>query len=71
MKTRNTYGRITPADISCKQFPVTFRGLDAEEVYAFLEAIKEDMFELEKEIARLREWKEAVEEALGNAEANG
>lgn len=47
--------KITAADISQKQFMVTTEGLDAEEVYAFLEVIKEDFYELEKEIAVLKE----------------
>lgn len=46
---------ITAADISQKKFMTKFRGLDAEEVYAFLEVIKEDIYELEKENAILRE----------------
>lgn len=47
--------KITAADISQKQFMITPEGLDAEEVYAFLEVIKEDMYELDKEKAVLEE----------------
>ncbi len=45
--------RITPTDISRKCFMTQPEGLDSEEVYAFLEAIKEDMYELGKEKATL------------------
>ena len=38
--------RITPLDIQQKQVPVKFRGFDVEEVYAFLEVIREEMEEL-------------------------
>lgn len=45
--------KITAAAISQKQFMIRPMGLDAEEVYAFLEVIKEDMYELDKEKAVL------------------
>jgi len=47
--------RITPLDIQQKQFPMKFRGFDVEEVYAFLEVIREEMEELLRENASLRE----------------
>jgi cell division initiation protein len=47
--------RITPLDIQQKQFPVKFRGFDVEEVYAFLEVIREEMEELLRENATLKE----------------
>lgn len=47
--------RITPLDIQQKQFPVKFRGFDVEEVYAFLEVIREEMEELLRENASLKE----------------
>lgn len=52
--------RITPLDIQQKQFPMKFRGFDVEEVYAFLEVIREEMEELLRENASL---KEAVQSA--------
>lgn len=52
--------RITPLDIQQKQFPMKFRGFDVEEVYAFLEVIREEMEELLRENASL---KEAVQRA--------
>ncbi|MDP2276798.1 MAG: DivIVA domain-containing protein [Nitrospirota bacterium] len=52
--------RITPLDIQQKQFPMKFRGFDVEEVYAFLEVIREEMEDLLKENASL---KEAVQRA--------
>lgn len=47
--------RITPLDIQQKQFPVRFRGFDVEEVYAFLEVIREEMEDLLRENASFKE----------------
>lgn len=47
--------RITPLDIQQKQFPMKFRGFDVEEVYAFLEVIREEMEEILRENANLKE----------------
>ncbi len=47
--------RITPLDIQQKQFPMRFRGFDVEEVYAFLEVIREAMEDLLRENASLKE----------------
>lgn len=47
--------RITPLDIQQKQFKVKFRGFDMEEVYSFLEIIREELEELLKENAMLKE----------------
>ncbi|MBM4141370.1 MAG: DivIVA domain-containing protein [Nitrospira sp.] len=47
--------RITPLDIQQKQFPMKFRGFDVEEVYAFLEIIREEMEDLLRENATLKE----------------
>lgn len=47
--------RITPLDIQQKQFPVKLRGFDVEEVYAFLEVIREEMEDLLRENASLKE----------------
>ncbi|NJD56027.1 MAG: DivIVA domain-containing protein [Nitrospirae bacterium] len=47
--------RITPLDIQQKQFPMRFRGFHAEEVFAFLEAIREEIEDLLRENAQLRE----------------
>jgi len=47
--------RITPLDIQQKQFPMKLRGFDVEEVYAFLEVIREEMEDLLRENANLRE----------------
>lgn len=47
--------RITPLDIQQKQFPMRFRGFDVEEVYAFLEVIREEMEDLLRENASLKE----------------
>ncbi|GAB4415263.1 MAG: DivIVA domain-containing protein [Thermodesulfovibrionales bacterium] len=47
--------RITPLDIQQKQFPMKFRGFDVEEVYAFLEVVREEMEDLLRENAMLKE----------------
>jgi cell division initiation protein len=47
--------RITPLDIQQKQFPVKFRGFDEEEVDSFLELVREEMEELLRDNASLRE----------------
>ncbi|MCS7203554.1 MAG: DivIVA domain-containing protein [Thermodesulfovibrio sp.] len=47
--------RITPLDIQQKQFKVRFRGFDMEEVYSFLEIIRETLEEILKENAILKE----------------
>ncbi len=47
--------RITPLDIQQKTFPMKFRGFDVEEVYAFLEIVREEMEDLLRENASLKE----------------
>ena len=47
--------RITPLDIQQKQFPVKFRGFDMDEVYAFLELVREEMEEMMRENSSLKE----------------
>lgn len=47
--------RITPLDIQQKQFPMKFRGFDVEEVYAYLEILREEMEDLLRENANLKE----------------
>jgi len=47
--------RITPLDIQQKQFPMKFRGFDVEEVYAFLEVVREEMEDVMRENASLKE----------------
>jgi len=47
--------RITPLDIQQKQFPMKIRGFDVEEVYAFLEVVREEMEDLLRENASLKE----------------
>ncbi len=47
--------RITPLDIQQKQFPMKFRGFDVEEVFGFLEIIREEMEDLLRENASLKE----------------
>lgn len=47
--------RLTPLDIQQKQFPMRFRGFDVDEVYSFLELIREELEELLRENASLKE----------------
>ncbi len=47
--------RITPLDIQQKVFPMKFRGFDVEEVFAFLEVVREEMEDLLRENASLKE----------------
>jgi cell division initiation protein len=56
--------RITPLDIQQKQFPMKFRGFDVEEVYAFLELVREEMEELLRENASLKENASRLENQL-------
>ncbi len=56
--------RITPLDIQQKQFPIKFRGFDVEEVYAFLEVIREEMEDLLRENASLKEQIHRAEQQL-------
>ncbi len=56
--------RITPLDIQQKQFPIRFRGFDVEEVYAFLEVIREEMEDLLRENASLKEQVHRTEQQL-------
>lgn len=55
MKVRSEYMRITAEDISCKQFPTKPEGLEPLEVYAFLEVIKEEIYELNRKNSVLKE----------------
>lgn len=56
--------RITPLDIQQKQFPMKFRGFDVEEVYAFLEVIREEMEDLLRENASLKESLQRIESQI-------
>lgn len=56
--------RITPLDIQQKQFPVKFRGFDEEEVDAFLELVREEMEELLRDNASLREESKKLEKQV-------
>ncbi|TFG36280.1 MAG: DivIVA domain-containing protein [Nitrospirales bacterium] len=56
--------RITPLDIQQKQFPMKFRGFDVEEVYSFLEIIREEMEDLMRENANAKETIQRMENQL-------
>jgi len=47
--------RITPLDIKQKQFTISFRGFNTDEVCDFLEAISEEMEDLIRENSSLKE----------------
>ena len=56
--------RITPLDIQQKQFSSRLKGFDMEEVDSFLELIREEMEELLRENANLREETKRFEKQL-------
>ena len=56
--------RITPLDIQQKQFPMRFRGFDVDEVYSFLEIVREELEELLRESASLKEQLARADEQL-------
>lgn len=56
--------RITPLDIQQKQFPMKFRGFDVDEVYSFLELIREELEELLRENSSLKEQLGRADEQL-------
>ncbi len=56
--------RITPLDIQQKQFSSRLRGFDMEEVDSFLELIREEMEELLRDNANLREESRRYEKQL-------
>ncbi len=56
--------RITPLDIQQKQFSSRLKGFDMEEVDSFLELIREEMEELLRENANLREESKRYEKQL-------
>ncbi|MCL0037497.1 DivIVA domain-containing protein [Thermodesulfovibrionales bacterium] len=57
--------RITPLDIQQKQFPMKFRGFNVDEVYSFLEMIREDLEDILRENASLKEQLSRADEQLG------
>lgn len=57
--------RITPLDIQQKQFPIKFRGFNVDEVYSFLEMIREDLEDILRENASLKEQLSRADEQLG------
>lgn len=56
--------RITPLDIQQKQFPMRFRGFDVDEVYSFLELVREELEELLRESASSKEQLVRADEQL-------
>lgn len=56
--------RITPLDIQQTTFPVKFRGFDVEKVYEFLNLLREDMADLLRENAALKEQAQRAENQI-------
>jgi len=56
--------RITPLDIQNKQFRIKFRGFDVEEVGSFLELLREELEELLRENASLKDHLNRADEQL-------
>lgn len=56
--------RITPLDIQQKQFPLRFRGFHTEEVSAFLELIREEIEDLLRDNAALKERLQQTDEEV-------
>ncbi|MGD0280938.1 MAG: DivIVA domain-containing protein [Dissulfurispiraceae bacterium] len=56
--------RLTPLDIQQKQFPMRFRGFDVDEVYSFLELVREELEELLRENSSLKEQLSRADEQL-------
>ncbi len=56
--------KVTPLEIQQKQFSTRFRGFDVEEVYAFLEVVREELEELLKENSSLKEQLRRTEDQL-------
>ena len=56
--------RLTPLDIQQKQFPMRFRGFDVDEVYSFLELVREELEELLRENASVKEQLTRADEQL-------
>ncbi len=55
---------ITPLDIQNKQFRMKFRGFDVEEVSSFLELIREELEELLRENAAIKDQLSRADEQL-------
>lgn len=56
--------RLTPLDIQQKQFPMRFRGFDVDEVYSFLELVREELEGLLRENASMKEQLTRADEQL-------
>ena len=56
--------RLTPLDIQQKQFPMRFRGFDVDEVYSFLELVREELEELLRDNGSLKEQLARADEQL-------
>lgn len=56
--------RITPVDIQQKQFSMRFRGFDVDEVYTFLEQVREELEELIRENSSLKEQLRRADEQM-------
>lgn len=56
--------RITPLDIQQKQFSKKYKGFDVDDVNSFLKLIREELEELQRENANLKEEARKIENQL-------
>jgi cell division initiation protein len=56
--------KVTPIDIQQKRFHVGFRGYDRTEVEMFLDLVRDEMENLFREMAELREFRETYDERV-------
>ncbi|HXY54050.1 MAG TPA: DivIVA domain-containing protein [Nitrospirota bacterium] len=56
--------KVTPIDIQQKRFHVGFRGYDRTEVEMFLDLVRDEMENLVRDMAELREFRETYDERM-------
>ncbi len=56
--------KVTPLDIQQKRFHIGFRGYDRTEVEMFLDLVRDEMESLVREVADLREFRQAYDRRL-------
>lgn len=56
--------KVTPLDIQQKRFHIGFRGYDRTEVEMFLDLVRDEMESLVREVADLREFRQAYDQRL-------
>jgi cell division initiation protein len=56
--------KVSPIDIQQKRFHVAFRGFERAEVEVFLDQVRDDMETLVRELAELREFRQAYDQHM-------